>query len=183
MNNLSSSGHRKPSRLILSMLSRSWVSLREGIKSGGCVKRGLRDNKGSFGNFQVTRASSGKVAGTGRRFLSTGLYHRGASHFRGVRYWKESWDGRTWTWVFCCTGRDWIIKEFQILELDFEVGIDESMWGETWVSVSLTSFRTTSDWEVRCRHNSRRLPEGASDEFLHGEKDDDDDDGMMVMAK
>ena len=36
-------------------------------------------------------------------------------------------------------------KEFQILELEFEVGIEESMRGETWVSVSLTSFRTTLD--------------------------------------
>ena len=45
------------------------MSLREGIKSGGCVERGLRDNKGSSGNCQVTCTSSGKVAGTGRCFL------------------------------------------------------------------------------------------------------------------
>ena len=65
MNNLSSSGHRKPSRLILSMSSHSCVSFSEGIKSGGCVERGLRDNNGSSGNCRVTCASSGKVAGTG----------------------------------------------------------------------------------------------------------------------
>ena len=41
------------------------MSLSEGIKSGGCVERGLRDNKGSSGNCRVTHASSGKVAGTG----------------------------------------------------------------------------------------------------------------------
>ena len=177
MNNLSSSGHRKPSRLILSMSSHSWVSLREGIKSGGCAERGLRDNKGSSGNCQVTCASSGKVAGTGRCFLSTGLHCLLASHLHCIWYWTETWDGRTWAWVFCCTGRDWIVKEFWILALEFEVGIDESKRGETWVSVSLMSFQTSLDWEVRCRHNSRRLPEEASDESLYGEKDDDDDDG------
>ena len=177
MNNLSLSGHRKPSRLILSMSSHSWVSLREGIKSRGCAKRGLRDNKGSSGNCWVTHASSGKVAGTGRCFLLTGLYCLLASHHHGVWYWTETWDGRTWAWVFCCTGRDWIVKEFRIFELEFEVGIDELMRGETWVSVSLMSLRTESDWKVRCRHNSRRLLEGASDKSLHGEKDDDDDNG------
>ena len=180
MNNLSSSGHRKPSRLILSMSSRSCVSLSEGIKSGGCADRGLRDNKGSSGNCRVTRVSSGKVAGTGRCFLLTGLYRRAASHLLGVRYWAETWDRRTWSWVSCCTGRDWIVKVFRILELEFEVGMDESMRGKTWVSVSLTSFRTVSDWEVRCRRKSRCRLEGASDESLHGEKDDDvvdDDDG------
>ena len=31
-----------------------------------------------------------------------------------------------------------IVKVFQILDLEFEEGIDESMRGETWVSVSLT---------------------------------------------
>ena len=45
------------------------MSLREGIKSGGCAERGLRDNKGSSGNCQVTCTSSGKVAGTGQCFL------------------------------------------------------------------------------------------------------------------
>ena len=55
--------------------------------------------------------------------------------------------------------------------------MDESMRGETWVSVSLTSFRTKSDCEVRCRCKSCRLPEGVSDGSLHGEKDDDDADG------
>ena len=176
MNNLSLSGHRKPSWLILRMSSHFWVSLREGIKYRGCAKRGLRDNKGSSGNCRVTCVSSGKVAGTGRCFLLTAFYCLLASHLRRIWYWTETWDGRTWAWVFCCTGRDWIVKEFQILELEFEVGIDESMRGETWVSVSLMSFRTELDWEVRCRqlHNSHQLPEGASDESLRGEKDDDD---------
>ena len=75
------------------------------------------------------------------------------------------------------------MKVFWILKLEFEVGMDESMRGETWVPVSLTSFRTESDCEVRCQCKSRRLPEGVSDESLHGEKDDDvngdDDDGQI----
>ena len=76
VNNLSSSGSRNPSSLILRILSRSRVSFLVGTKSGGFGERRGSDKSGSSGNWRITRASSGNIAGTGRIRWFTGRYFR-----------------------------------------------------------------------------------------------------------
>ena len=65
------------------------------------------------------------------------------------------------------------------------------MRGETWVSVSLTSFQTESEWVFRCNHKfccplcefsdlTSSILGGSLEKFLHDEKDDNGDDDDQI---